>query len=315
MVLTGQNGIRADRQLSFPHPADPSRTVCWNGDSFDLDGRKVRVLAYDVSPSGWTDELTELHERVGGSAHFIDVASRAHAAAEARRCTDQAPSTILDIGCSSGLLLTELIDQMPGHVVLGADHTPGSLETLGRRMPRVPLLRFDLTRCPLADGSVDVVVLLNVLEHIGHDEAAARELFRILRPGGAAVIEVPAGASLLDVYDRALMHFRRYDMGGLVRLLTLAGFVVERRSHLGFFLYPIFYAVKRLNQLRYPTGKPVNEKALAASMIEATRKTSRIMTWVMSFESMLRQYVYFPWGARCLVTCRKPAEGRKPSRA
>jgi SAM-dependent methyltransferase len=306
MSATERSTTRAVLPLQFPHPGDGSRSVCWNGHSFDLDGREVRVLAYDVSPSGWTDELTALHERSGGSDHFIDMASRAHAVAEVRAHVDRVPSTILEIGCSSGFLLADLVGQLQDHVVLGSDYTRGTLEALGCRLSHVPLLQFDLTRCPLPDASIDAIVLLNVLEHIEDDAAAARELFRIVRPGGAVVIEVPAGSSLFDVYDRVLMHFRRYDMRGLVELLTGAGFVVERRSHLGVFLYPLFHAVKRLNQLRFPTGGTVDEEAIIARLIESTRKSSRIMNWVMRLESGLRQLVYLPLGVRCLVTCRKP---------
>ena len=142
-------------------------------------------------------------------------------------------------------------------------------------MPGIPLIQFDLTRCPLPDNFADVVVLLNVLEHIGDHEAAVRHLFRITRPGGAVIIELPAGSSLFDVYDRVLMHHRRYDMPDLVGLLQRAGFVIERKSHLGFFLYPAFYLSKRLNQRRYPEGAAVNEQEIVAGMIAATKNRAR----------------------------------------
>jgi hypothetical protein len=55
------------------------------------------------------------------------------------------------------------------------------------------------------------------------------------------------------------MHFRRYDMHQLTRVLRNAGFTIERRSHLGFFLFPAFYVSKRLNQLRYPARPDADE--------------------------------------------------------
>jgi SAM-dependent methyltransferase len=63
------------------------------------------------------------------------------------------------------------------------------------------LLHFDLRHCPLPDGSFDGVILLNVLEHIKEDAAALRQIARILKPGGIAAIEVPAGRGLYDIYD------------------------------------------------------------------------------------------------------------------
>jgi hypothetical protein len=121
------------------------------------------------------------------------------------------------------------------------------------------------------------------------------------------VIEVPAGAHLFDVYDRGLMHERRYDMSELVSLVERAGFTVERASHLGALLYPAFYISKRLNQRRYPPGAKVDERAAVAAMISATRKSSGLMIGLMRLEAAMRRYVTFRRGIRCLITCRKPA--------
>lgn len=298
---------QAAAHLLLPHPTDRSRLVRWTGNSFDVDGKPVRVLAFAVAPSGWTEELTRLHENVGGSDHFIDIASRAHAVAEAARVAGPAPSMIVEIGCSSGFLLRELMTRLPGHFFLGADYTYGTLETLGNNLPAVPLVQFDLTQCPLPDAFADVVVLLNVLEHIDDDEVAIKEIFRIVRPGGSVIIEVPAGSSLFDVYDRALLHCRRYDMPMLLARLRKAGFQIERKSHLGFLLYPAFYLSKRLNQLRYPADSGIDEQAVISRMIKATRESSRLSGLVMACERMMRRYMYLPFGIRCLVTCRKVA--------
>src|SRR6185436_7321883 len=108
--------------------------------------------------------------------------------------------------CSSGYLLADIRQKMPQHFVIGSDYTGGTLQTLATRMPGLPLVQFDLTRCPLPDDFADIVILLNVLEHIDHHEGAIGHLFRITRPGGAVIIELPAGSGLYDVYDRVLMH-------------------------------------------------------------------------------------------------------------
>lgn len=291
----------------FSHPTERGRAIAWTGASFDLNGRMTRVLAYDVESSGWTDALTELHEETGGSDHFIDVASRRYAIEEAIRCAGRPGSVVMEIGVSSGFLLRELIERLPDHVVIGADYTRGTLDTLAPKVPGVPLLQFDLSRCPLPDSCADVIVLLNVLEHIDDHAAAVRHLFRIVRPGGAVIIEVPAGSSLYDVYDKVLMHYRRYDMLALVDFLQRAGFVVERRSHLGFVFYPLFYIAKRFNQFWYSRQPHPSEQELVAMMISSSRNSSGVMGRLMNWESALRRRFYLPWGVRCLVTCRRPA--------
>lgn len=293
--------------LSLPDPADLTRAAVWNGEEFLMDGRRERVLSYDVAPSGWSDELTQLHEETGGSDHFIDVASREHAVAEIARCIRHDQSRIVEIGSSSGFLLADISRRLPQQFLIGTDYTGGTLRALAPRAPGIPLIQFDLTRCPLPDDFADIFVLLNVLEHIDDHESAIRHLFRVTRPGGAVIIEVPAGSSLFDIYDRVLMHRRRYDMANLIATLEQAGFTIDRQSHLGFFLYPAFYLSKRLNQMRYPKGAAVKEQQIVVNMIAATKKSSPLLGSIMKVERALRPHVYYPFGIRCLVTCRKPS--------
>jgi SAM-dependent methyltransferase len=306
-VLNEIDTLQASSSLTLPHPSDASRTVVWTGKDFDLGNKRVKVLGYDVAPSGWTDDLTHLHEEAGGSDHFIDVASRGYAMDEVIRSLPNRPATILEIGVSSGFLLQEIKARLPAHLVVGSDYTRGTLEALAKRVSNVPLIQFDLTRCPLPDNFADVIVLLNVLEHIEDHRSAIAQLFRIVRPGGAIIIEVPAGSRLYDIYDRVLMHFRRYDIRDLVALVENAGFTVERRSHLGFLLYPMFYLSKRVNQIRYGQHKGRDEAAVVSAMIAGTKKSSSLMQGVMRLEQALRSRTYLPRGIRCLLTARKPA--------
>jgi SAM-dependent methyltransferase len=67
----------------------------------------------------------------------------------------------------------------------GVDYVTGDLEP-GRAMERV-----DITGLPFGDGSFDAVLAIDVLEHIPDDLAALRELHRVLRPGGWALLRVP----------------------------------------------------------------------------------------------------------------------------
>ena len=171
-------------------------------------------------------------------------------------------------------------------------------------MQNVPLLHFDLLKCPCPDESFDALVLLNVLEHIEDDLGAARQALRILKPGGVAVIEVPAGPGLYDVYDQELMHFRRYKMAGLLDTLRTAGFEILDRSHLGFFLFPGFWLVKKRNR-RYLNASPEIKRGIVRRNISRYR-SSPLMHYIMRTESKLRKVIYYPFGIRCLVTCRKP---------
>lgn len=59
----------------------------------------------------------------------------------------------------------------------------------------------DITEVPLADASYDVILAHHVLEHVDDDRRAMRELFRLLKPHGVAVLSVPINASRRQTYE------------------------------------------------------------------------------------------------------------------
>jgi ubiquinone/menaquinone biosynthesis C-methylase UbiE len=294
------------RENDFPFPSPPGVTarVLWRGDRFQIGDKAVRVLSFGVESSGWTDELTELHEETTGRDHYIDTASRRHALDQVLQVA-QPNSVILEVGCSSGYLLEEVRGLMPDARLIGADYTLQTLCRLGDRLPGIPLLHFDLTRCPLPDHSVDVVILINVLEHIEDDNGALSHVFRVLRPGGSAVIEVPAGSHLYDGYDRELMHFRRYDMPDLERKVRAIGFDITSRSHLGFALYPPFLLAKKISRMRDARHRQARKEHVERS-IKMSKQYNAVGELLMRAEAALRSRFYLPFGIRCLLTCRRP---------
>lgn len=268
-----------------------------------VDRTVHRVLCYEVGESGWTDELTQLHESVDDETHYMNLASRNHALDDLHRYLSGPEPVIIDIGCSTGFMVKDLRRHFPNATVIGADYVRGPLEGLGSRIPDLPLLQFDLQRCPLPDDSFDAAVLLNVLEHVADDNAAIREVYRFLKPGGLAVIEVPAGPKLYDIYDRQLMHHRRYRMKDLIRQFLAAGFKVLASSHLGAFLYPGFWITKKRNRRYLKASPDVQRSIVGANMRMAGH--SPLMHTVMNLELRLGRLLDYPIGIRCVLTCRK----------
>jgi len=290
---------------SFPWPSPPGTSVIprWNGRSFNVGSETNRVLAYDTDSSHWSDSLTSLHETEAGRDHPIDLASRQLAVLSMRQLASKTP-VILDVGCSSGLVLEDLRQVLGDASLIGADYLRAPLEGLASRMPEMPILQFDLRKCPLPDACVDGVTCLNVLEHIDDHEAALAEIHRILKPGGVAHVEVPAGPALFDIYDEHLLHHRRYRLKELLGLAHQKGFRVEKATHLGFLVFPAFWLVKRRN--RKKLGLPAEEKSrLVAAQIRSTR-TNPLFAALIRLESWIGQYVSYPWGIRCLCVLRKP---------
>jgi SAM-dependent methyltransferase len=245
-----------------------------------------------------------MHEEVAGRDHPIDLASRRLAVATMARLRGRPGLRILDVGCSSGFVLDDLRAALPEAGLIGADYLRAPLEKLAKRVSGIPILQFDLRRCPLPDASVDGITCLNVLEHIDDHEAAMRHLFRILKPGGLAHVEVPAGPDLFDIYDEHLMHHRRYRRGDLAGLARTAGFEVERATHLGCLVYPAFSLVKRRH--RRLRSLPAEEKRrIVARQIGSTRRNLALAA-LFRLETMIGRFLPLPCGIRVIAVLRKP---------
>ncbi len=85
------------------------------------------------------------------------------------------------------------------------------------------------------DQSADTIVMINVLEHIEDDRAALRNLIRILRPGGALLLFVPALQLLMSEIDRVHGHYRRYHRADLRAKVAEAGATVIHCAYFDMF--------------------------------------------------------------------------------
>lgn len=289
----------------WPAPSGVDAMPRWADGGFSV-GHDVRgFLGYGDYDSGWSDELTAMHEAEASSTHPIDVASRHMAIASMRLLAPHTDRVLLDIGCSSGFLVDALRQAFPRAGVIGADYLKATVDAAARRLQGVPFLQFDLRCCPLADQCIDGITALNVLEHIDDDTAALQHIFRILKPGGLAHIEVPASPASFDLHDEVLMHHRRYSLRALVAMAEQAGFVVRQATHLGFFVFPAFRWVKRRNQQRAKMLSPAEKRAAVAADIRQTGG-SRLLAPIFRVERWLGAAVSYPIGIRAVVRLERP---------
>jgi SAM-dependent methyltransferase len=297
------------RRIDFPWPLlDDGTRPEWTGDGFVSGGRRLPMLTYAVGDSGWSDGLTKMHEDCAGSDHPIDRMSRSWAASALRRHVTDLDAAILDIGCSSGLLVAALRVDWPSALIIASDFVPEPLERLAEREPGLPVVQFDIVNCPLPSASVEAVVMLNVLEHIADDWKAVDEVARILKPGGVLVVEVPAGPHLYDVYDEYLQHERRYTAQRLASLLRASGLTVLEQSHLGFSVYPAFAMTKRRNQRRAAPNTEAKRRVVGANI--ASTRSSLLLRGLLGLEAWLGRLVSFPFGIRSVAVAQKTVESR-----
>lgn len=112
----------------------------------------------------------------------------------------------------------------------------------GARIARergVPVVQADALKLPFADASLDLVVAYDVFEHIPDDDKAVQEACRVLRPGAAALVAVPADPALWSAHDDAVGHVRRYTRSTLIDLFERNGMVVEEIGSWNVLLRPV----------------------------------------------------------------------------
>ena len=118
----------------------------------------------------------------------------------------------------------------------------------------------------LEDGAYDLIVLLDVLEHIPDDTAALGGLRRKLKPGGRLLITVPAMPSLWSAHDVAHHHQRRYTPAQLRSVVERSGFRIRHQSHFNTLLLPLIVAARTIGKIR---GKEGGDDAMPPAPVNA----------------------------------------------
>jgi SAM-dependent methyltransferase len=126
------------------------------------------------------------------------------------------PGLVLDIGSADQWIARHLASDA---TYVGLDYPPTGRTLYGAR----PQVFGDAGQLPFRDGSFDVVVCLEVLEHVREPDQALRELARVLRPGGRAFVSMPF---LYPVHD-APHDYQRWTESGWRRSANAVGLEVE----------------------------------------------------------------------------------------
>ncbi len=192
------------------------------------------------------------------------------------------PARLVEGGIGSARNLVEF--SKLGYEVVGFDLMPESIAHASNRgLENVSV--HDLgTPWPLDSGSVDVALMLDVLEHMEDPIRVMQHARNALRTGGGIVFTVPCYPWLYSDWDKSLGHFRRYTAKEMRRQAADAGFTVQFMSHWNGFTLPAALAVRGYEKLFPQQRKP--EFPRVSQMMNRTLLTMAKMerSWIRAMQ-------------------------------
>jgi SAM-dependent methyltransferase len=204
---------------------------------------------------------------------------------------------ILDVGCGAGGNL-DLLSAFG--VTRGVEPAgPGLEGCRARGLGPDRVVEGEADALPFENGEFDLVTSFDVLEHIEDDLGALKEIARILRPGGYAMLTVPAYRFLWSVHDEALGHRRRYMASEIHRLLNSAGFMVERRT------YAITLPLPAIAGFRVAQGLIPSLYRRGASYVKLPNLLNRLLIGTLKLETLALGAIDLPLGTSIVALGRK----------
>ncbi len=204
----------------------------------------------------------------------------------------KAETRILDVGCGTGANL-EMLAQF-GEAE-GVDVADEALEFC--RAKGLKTHKGLAEKLPFADESFDLTTALDVIEHLDDDLAGLKEMRRVLKPGGRALIFVPAFMWLWGVQDDVSNHRIRYTKKQIVGRMEKAGFEIERATYANWTFFAPILAGRTLMKI---TGiKPESENNVNVSALNG------IFGKIFGAERFWLKNFDFPFGVSIVVVAKK----------
>lgn len=207
----------------------------------------------------------------------------------------------LEAGCGTGYF-SRLLQRDHGWPLVPLDISPDGLRYASEMGVQGPV-QADISELPFADGAFDLVISVDVLAHLprGQEQHTAKELVRVLEPGGLLVIRTSALDVLRSRHSQFAYERQRFTRRRLMDTLTAAGIQVRRCTYVNTLLLPVALAKFRL-------WEPLLRKPAASGVEPVSGWLDRLLYAVLSGEAAwLGAGRNFPLGQSLILIGEKVA--------
>ncbi|MFH1586986.1 MAG: class I SAM-dependent methyltransferase [Candidatus Diapherotrites archaeon] len=200
---------------------------------------------------------------------------------------------ILDAGCGTGASI-EFLKEF-GEVT-GMDISPKAMAFCKKKGLK-NVSNGDIRNMPFRNNEFDLVVGLDVLEHVKENKKAISEFNRVLKDNGFLLLTVPAFDFLWTMRDEYMMHKKRFSRPELQKFLEKSGFKVIKISYRGlFYFFPLWIRILLF-------GTDIDDKN--RNVIHTNWLLNTLFTFFLRIESFFMQFIDFPLGTAIIAIAQK----------
>jgi len=212
---------------------------------------------------------------------------------------------ILDLGCGSAVFSCLLAER--GHKIFAIDPSQKMIDLAQKRkkIKKIDNKSLEIVKMGTKDlnkikQKFDVILILDVLEHIKNDWEVLLGLKKILKKRGILIITVPAHPTLYGERDKEMGHFRRYSKKMLKRLIQNTGYKLKKMRYWNLLGFIVYYYNEKI------THKRINEKIRYQE-----DKKSKIIKKIILRLLNAEKNINTPYGLTLLATAQNVAQKKQ----
>jgi len=209
---------------------------------------------------------------------------------------------ILDIGCGTGETMSFVKSFLSKSKLTGVDNSQVAINFARKRGHKV--LKVNALKLPFEDNTFDVILILDVIEHIKDDYAFLSEAKRVLKKSGKIIVTAPALQFIWSKHDTGQGHYRRYTRHMMRDLARQSRLKISRLSYFNFFLsFPII-VIRLLSRLPVFSRFGEYDSDLNFQVAKKSYLNS-ILRSIFVNEIKLMRYLNYPIGISVCAVFRK----------